>query len=190
MYCLPSTEYVTGGAVMALTTTLNALFIVGTKSLLVIVDDRLLPGWLGRLNARFGTPHILLTIIWIFSIVGVGSGLSLKTLASYAALGALMILIPVQIAAIRLPGLHPQRYRRAHFKLTGIWLWFCPLVGILMVVFFSVLILYDLKSPLKIGGFLVFAILGGLYYLLRKKYLGAFSPEREAPIKHETRWDD
>jgi APA family basic amino acid/polyamine antiporter len=154
--------FVTGGAVLALTTTLNALFIVGTKSLLIIVDDRLLPGWLGRLNPRYGTPHILLTLIWIFSIAGIGSGMSLKTLASYAALGALMILIPIQIAAIRLPGLHPQRYRRAKFKLTGIWLRFCPLVGILMGVFFSALILYDLKSPLKIGGFLVFAIFGGL----------------------------
>ncbi len=182
--------FVIGGAVLALTTTLNALFIVGTKSLLIIVDDRLLPGWLGRLNPRFGTPQILLTIIWIFSIAGIASGLSLKTLASYAALGALMILIPIQIAAIRLPGLHPQRYRRAKFKLTGIWLWFCPLVGILMVVFFSVLILYDLKSPLKIGGFLMFAILGVLYYLLRKKYLRSISPKVEEPIKNEARWDD
>ena len=182
--------FVTGGAVLALTTTLNALFIVGTKSLLIIVDDRLLPSWLGRLNPRFGTPQILLTIIWLFSMAGIGSGLSLKTLASYAALGALMILIPIQIAAIRLPSLHPERYRRAKFKLTGIWLWFCPLVGILMVAYFSVLILYDLKSPIKVGGFLAFAILGGLYYLGRKKYLRSISPELEEPVKHEMRWDD
>ena len=92
----------------------------------------------------------IFVIIWIFSIAGIGSGLSLKTLASYAALGALMILIPIQIAAIRLPKLHPERYQRAAFKLTGFWLWFCPSVGILMVVFFSILIIYDLKSPLKI----------------------------------------
>ena len=36
--------FVTGGAILALITTLNALFIVGTKSLLMIVQDRLLPG--------------------------------------------------------------------------------------------------------------------------------------------------
>ena len=182
--------FVTGGAVLALTTTLNALFIVGTKSLLIIVDDRLLPGWLGRLNPRFGTPHILLTIVWIFSVAGIASGLSLKTLASYAALGALMILIPVQVASIRLPRLHPERYQRAKFRLTGFWLWFCPLVGILMVVFFSCVILYDLKSPLKIGGFLVFTILGGLYYRLRKRYLRWISPELEDPVKNETAWNN
>lgn len=182
--------FVTGGAVLALTTTLNALFIVGTKSLLIIVEDRLLPDWLGRLNPRFGTPQILLTIIWIFSIAGIGSGLSLKTLASYAALGALMILIPIQIAAIRLPKLHPERYQRAAFKLTGFWLWFCPTVGILMVVFFSLLILFDLKSPLKIGGFFMFATLGGLYYHLRKKYLCSISGKMEDSIKNENTWDD
>ena len=68
--------FVSGGAVLALTTTLNALFIVATKSLLTIVQDKLLPEWLGRLNRRFGTPHILLTIVWIFSIAGIASGRS------------------------------------------------------------------------------------------------------------------
>ena len=163
--------FVTGGAVLALITSLNALFIIGTKSLLMIVQDRLLPGWLGRLNTRFGTPHALLTIVWILSITGIVAGFSLETLAGFAALGVLIILIPIQIASIRLPKLYPDQYNRSAFKLEGFWLWFCPLVGILMVVFFSVIILYDLKSPLKIGSFLIFIISGWAYYTLRKRYL-------------------
>ena len=181
--------FITGGAILALITTLNALFIVGTKSLLMIVEDRLLPGWFGRLNPRYGTPQILLTTIWIFSVTGIVLGLSLETLASYAALGALMILVPIQIASIRLPKLQPDRYRRSEFKLKGFWLWFCPMVGILMVVFFSFLILYDLNSPLKIGGFLVFIIFGGAYYLLRKRYLRSTGLKLEELSKNETNWD-
>jgi len=121
--------FVTGGAILALITTLNALFIVGTKSLLMIVQDKLLPGWFGRLNTRFGTPHILLTMIWICSVAGIVSGFSLETLASYATLGVLIIFIPIQIASIRLPKLYPDRYRKSGFKLKGFWLWFCPLDG-------------------------------------------------------------
>jgi len=181
--------FVTGGAILALVTTLNALFIVGTKSLLMIVEDRLLPGWLGRVNPRYGTPQILLTIIWLLSITGIVSGLSLETLASYAALGALMILVPVQIASMRLPKLHPDRYRRSEFKLKGFWLWFCPVVGILMVVFFSFLILYDLKSPLKVGGFLVVIIFGGAYYLHRKRYLRSIGLKLEDLRENATKWD-
>ena len=181
--------FVTGGAILALVTTLNALFIVGTKSLLMIVEDQLLPGVLGRVNPRYGTPYILLTIIWLFSITGIVSGLSLETLASYAALGALMILVPVQIASIRLPRLHPDRYRRSKFKLRGFWLWFCPMVGILMVVFFSFLILYDLKSPRKVGGFLAVIVAGGAYYLLRKRYLRSTGLKLEDLRENATQWD-
>lgn len=180
--------FVTGGAILALITTLNALFIVGTKSLLMIVQDRLLPGWFGRLHPRYGTPQILLTLIWIFSVSGIAAGLALETLASYAALGALMILVPIQIASIRLPKLHPDRYHRSDFKLKGFWLWFCPVVGILMVVFFSFLILYDLKSPLKVGGFAVFIIFGGAYYFLRKRYLRSTGLKLEDLGKNETDW--
>ena len=181
--------FVIGGAILALITTLNALFIVGTKSLLMIVQDRLLPEWLGRLNPRFGTPHILLTIIWILSVAGIVSGFSLETLASYATLGVLIIFIPIQIASIRLPKLYPDRYRRSEFKLKGFWLWFCPMVGTLMVVFFSIIILYDLKSPLKVGSFLVFLISGGVYYALRKRYLRSTGYKLENLNKNESTWD-
>jgi APA family basic amino acid/polyamine antiporter len=182
--------FVTGGAILALITTLNALFIVGTKSLLMIVQDRLLPEWLGRLNPRFGTPHILLTIIWILSVAGIVSGFSLETLASYATLGVLIIFIPIQVAALRLPTLYPDRYRQSDFKLKGFWLWACPLVGILMVVFFSIIILYDLRSPLKIGSFLVFILSGALYYGLRKRYLGSSGFKPGNLLKHESTWDN
>jgi len=182
--------FITGGALLALITTLNALFIVGTKSLLMIVQDKLLPAWLGRLHPRFGTPHVLLSIIWIFSVAGIASGFSLETLASYATLGVLIIFIPIQIASIRLPKLYPGRYRRSKFKLKGIWLWFCPLVGILMVLFFSIIILYDLKSPLKVGSFLAFIISGGAYYSLRKRYLRSTGVNLENLLKNESTRDN
>ncbi len=163
--------FVLGGAILALTTTLNALFIFGTKSLLVIVGDDILPKWMGRINARFGTPHILLTIIWIFSLAGILSGFSLETFASYAALGGMVIFIPVLLASIILPRRYPERYARSQFKLRGFWLWFCPIVGFVMILFFSVVIIADLKSWFRIFFFLLFILTGIVYYLLRKRYL-------------------
>jgi basic amino acid/polyamine antiporter, APA family len=163
--------FVLGGAVLALTTTLNGLFIVGTKSLLVIIKDGLLPGKLGTLNRRFGTAHVLFTIIWVLSIVGVVSGLSLETFASYAALGGILIFVPLFIAAMRFPKLYPEEYRRSHFKLRGVWLYLCPAVGFCLVLFFSLVILADLKSPVKIGLFICFALSGVAYYILRKRNL-------------------
>lgn len=159
------------GAIFAIMTTLNALFIIGTKSLLVVIDDQILPAWMGRVNKRFGTAHILLTIIWLFSLLGVTLGFELQTLASYAALGGMIIFVPVLVASIKLPTLYPEAYRQAGFRLTGIWLWVCPGVGFLMVAFFSLVILADLRSVLKIGFFLLFIISGVAYYELRRRSL-------------------
>ena len=163
--------FIAGGAVLALVTTLNALFLVGTKSLLIMVEDDLLPKFFGRLNNRFRTPHVLLTAIWVLSIAGMFSGLSLETFASYAALGGLIIFLPIQIASLRLPDLFPERYENSEFRLTGFWLWFCPIVGILMVLFFGLVIIVDLKSPLKIGWFSLFIVSGILFYYLRRAQL-------------------
>ena len=103
--------FVLAGAVLALLTTLHALFLVGTRALIVLVDDGLLPAALGRLHPRFRTPHRLLTAVWMLSMAGIASGLGLEILASYAALGGLIIFLPLQIAALRLPRLLPAEYR-------------------------------------------------------------------------------
>ena len=163
--------FLLGGAVLALTTTLNALFIIGTKSLLMIARDGLIPQQLGRINQRFGTPHVMLTVAWSLSVLGIVTGFSLETLASYAALGGIIIFLPVMIAAVRLPKLYPDRYRKSDFKLRGFWLWLCPLVGMMLMIVFSVIILVDLKSVWKIGWFAAFIASGAIYYQWRKRYL-------------------
>jgi APA family basic amino acid/polyamine antiporter len=163
--------FVSGGAILALMTTLNAIFIVGTKSLLAMISDNLLPRSLGRINSRFGTAHLLFLIIWALSLAGVFSGLPLETFASYAALGGLMIFFPVLLASTRLPRRYPELYRQSGFRLKGVFLWFCPAVGFAMILFFGAAILADLKSPLKIAFFVVFMLSGGLYYRLRKRFL-------------------
>jgi cytosine/uracil/thiamine/allantoin permease len=100
------------------------------------------------------------------------SGISLATLASYSALGALIIFLPLMIAAMRLPRLYPEEYRASEFRLKGVWLRLCPAVGIAMVAFFGLVILVELKSVFKIGGFLSFIASGTLYYLWNRRRRG------------------
>jgi APA family basic amino acid/polyamine antiporter len=171
-----SAFFVFGGAVLALLTTLNALFIVGTRALLMLAEDGLLPASAAVLHPRFGTPHRLLTLIWILSAAGILSGVSLQTLASYSALGAMIIFLPLMIAAIRLPKLYPGHYRRSAFKLKGLWFWLCPAVGILMVLFFGAVILVELGTLGKVSGFFGFIASGILYYAVRRRGLRGRAP--------------
>jgi APA family basic amino acid/polyamine antiporter len=172
-----SAFFVFGGAVLALTTTLNALFLVGTRALLRLAEDGLLPASLAVLHPRFGTPYRLLTLVWGLSAAGILLGLSLETLASYSALGAMIIFLPLMIAALRLPRLYPAHYRRSEFKLRGFWLWFCPAVGIAMVLFFGAVILVELDAAWKILGFSGFIASGIVIYALRRRTLRSAGPQ-------------
>ena len=181
--------FIIGGAILALTTTLNALFLYGTKSLMMIVNDRIFPEKIGKVNKRFGTPHNLLFLVWIFSVIGIISGFSLQTLASYAALGGLIIFFPVMLASMKFPSLYPEYYTKSGFKLKGFWRWFCPGVGILMVFFFGLILIVDLKTPLKIGCFILFVISGIGYYWMRKRYLKTLGIDLNDLMKKES-WNE
>ncbi len=170
----PSTGFaffIIGGAILAILTTLNALFIVGTKSLQVIIQDGILPAGMGKIHPRFGSAYLLLAIIWALSVAGVLSGFSLEAFASFAALGGMIIFVPVLVSSMMLPRCYPEQYRNSVFQLRGFWLYFCPAVGFIMVIFFSVVILAEMKSLLKIVLFFVFILSGILYYVLRKRWL-------------------
>lgn len=106
-------------------------------------------------------------------MIGIASGFSLETFASYSALGGTIIFIPVLLAALALPRMYPARYAASSFRLTGFWLYFCPVVGIAISLFFSVVILIDLKSAWKIALFLLFILSGIAYYVRRARFLRA-----------------
>jgi hypothetical protein len=62
-------------------------------------------------------------------------------------------------------------------------------VGMLMVVFFSIIILYELQSFFKIISFLAFIVSGLLYYLFRKRHLRAIGVRIEDLTKKGDQWD-
>ncbi len=94
--------FIIGGAILAIATTLNATFMWGTKSLMIVGKDGLLPGVLTRVNPRFGTPIYMLTLIWALSVIAVISGIPIKSFAIYASIGGLVIFVPVMIASVML----------------------------------------------------------------------------------------
>ncbi len=175
--------FILGGAVLALLTTLNALFMVGTRSLLMIVQDQMLPAWMGKLTLRKQVPWVLLTFIYVLSILGVVSGFSLNTFASYASLGGLVIFLPILLAAWKFPKHYPDKFRNSPFKITRFWLKVSIIIGLLMVFFFGIIILYDLKAVFKILFFLMFIATGYGAFLLRKRRLKKLGTPLSSIIK-------
>ena len=65
---------ITIGALMAITTSLNATMIVPSRVAIMLAEDRLAPRWLGKVSPRTGTPIIGLTITTIAALILLISG--------------------------------------------------------------------------------------------------------------------
>jgi len=147
MQGFPFYFFVLGGGFLAVITTLNATYLWGTKSLLVITEDGLLPRGLAAVNRRFGTPHWLLTLIFVLSALSLLlAGNRVETFAIFASLGGIVIFVPVMGAAFRLRGSFPEVYARSALKLRGPLYYLAPAAGLLLCLLAVVILLVDLAS--------------------------------------------
>lgn len=168
----PFTYFVIAGGVLAVVTTLNATYLWGTKSLIMITEDGLLPKGLARVNKRFGTPHWFLTIIFVGSAAALLiAGDRVETLAVFASIGGIIIFIPVMGAALRLKHVAPEIYARSRLKLKGGLYVAAPVVGLLLSVVIIVILLIDLSSHQNgmvfLAVFVIWTVAGAIYGWLR-----------------------
>ncbi len=167
-----------GGGFLAVVTTLNATYLWGTKSLLLIAGDGLLPRRLAAVNRRFGTPHWLLTAIAALSCVSLYlAGDRVETFAIFASLGGIIIFIPVMIAALRLRRRFPDVYQRSEVRLSGAWYWIAPIGGLVLCLLVVAILFVDLFSRdgawLYLGVFVGWTALGAGWAWLRRRHLAA-----------------
>jgi APA family basic amino acid/polyamine antiporter len=170
----PYLFFLLGGGFLAVVTTLNATYLWGTKSLLLVVEDGLLPRGLAAVNRRFGTPHWMLTFIFVISALSlVAAGSRVETFAIFASLGGIIIFIPVMGAAFRLRRRFPEVYARSGVRLRGVWYWLAPAGGLLLCLLAIAILLVDLSSRAQgwwfFAVFLVWLAGGALFAWLRRK---------------------
>jgi basic amino acid/polyamine antiporter, APA family len=168
----PFVYFVIAGGVLAVVTTLNATYLWGTKSLIMITEDGLLPKQLARVNKRFGTPHWLLTLIFVGSVAALLiAGDRVETLAVFASIGGIIIFIPVMAAALRLKHVAPEIYDRSRLKLKGGLYVAAPVIGLLLSVVIIAILLIDLSSHKNgmafLAVFVVWTIAGAVYAWFR-----------------------
>ena len=174
----PYLFFLLGGGFLAVVTTLNATYLWGTKSLLLVVEDGLLPRGLAAVNRRFGTPHWMLTFIFVISALSlVAAGSRVETFAIFASLGGIIIFIPVMGAAFRLRRRFPEVYARSGVRLRGAWYYLAPAGGLLLCLLAIAILLMDLSSRDRgwwfFGVFLAWLAGGALFAWLRRRKRGA-----------------
>lgn len=106
------------GAGFALATTLNATLAWVTKPVLQAVEDGWFPKFLGAVNAKYKTPHVLLTIFYIVGLVPIITGLSIGSIANAAMLIIQAFNVILSLALIRLPKVLPVEYEKSKVKVS------------------------------------------------------------------------
>ena len=101
--------FVTLGALMAIATSLNATMLVPSRLAVILADDGLVPGWIGAVSPRTGTPVAALTLTLAAAVVlVVGGQVSLALNIAVFALVGLYLLH--SFALLRLPARNPALF--------------------------------------------------------------------------------
>lgn len=108
--------FVTFGAIMAITTSMNSTMLVPSRLVIILARDRLAPAWLGSVNERTGTPVIGLTLTLGAAVLLLISGQ--VSLALTIAVFALVILYALHsLIFLLLPRKNLSLFRQITVKL-------------------------------------------------------------------------
>ncbi|MDR3353468.1 MAG: APC family permease [Synergistaceae bacterium] len=160
--------FIVGGAMFALTTTLNASLGWVTKPILQASVDGWLPKWLGSVNDRFKTPHVILTILYAESLLPIFFNFNISTLANMAVILNNILFALVCISAIRMETVIPELWDRSRFHVSHGQLVFWSVAGCLGTLAQNLLLIGVLTRAEFIGNAIV-TLIAVLYAVLRKK---------------------
>lgn len=172
--------FVVGGALFAIATSINAVFLIAPKYLLVLAEDGLVPSQVAAVNDRFGTPHVGLTAVYAVAVAAVLGPLPLGELGALLGFGGIALVLAVMVAAVRFVRDRPAAHDRVPFGVrpslvTGL------AVGAIAcnVVLFVVL---GAQSAGVLAIWLGLLAVGGGYYELRRRALGRTDRPLEARL--------
>lgn len=161
--------FVTGGALFAALTTINAVFLSGSRTLAVVARDKVIPEWFTRKN-KFGVPQNSVLFLTICPAIITACGVSIGTLLSAFSVLTILFGIILFIPVIRLPKRYPNSYKNSFLKLSQGVTWAFIILGTLVSIYqiFSLMAALDVPTWIALVSWLVFWY---TYFFIRKAYL-------------------
>lgn len=158
--------FIIGGAIVAVIATMNASLLWGTKSLLMAVQDGWFPRRLGDVNRR-GTPHFLITILFLVALIPILTGLNIGVIATAGAgFGQLIFLAPV-IGSFVMRYKFPERLAAAPFKINK-WVHLTLVVLGCVINCYLAYLLFKTLTPSILIVLGAWIVAGALWYALRR----------------------
>jgi len=151
------------GAIMAFLTTINACMMVPSRILYIFARDRVAPPILSRLNQRFSTPHISLTINLIISTFLIWTQTTEYLIA--IAMQSMVILYATECLALALlPYINKPLWQQVRYKIDKRLVFVGGISGSICLIVLYTFIPNPISIPL-----LIWITLGSLTYLFTKR---------------------
>jgi APA family basic amino acid/polyamine antiporter len=179
--------FIVGGAILACATTINMIFTIISRGLMVVSEEGLLPAFLGRVNRRFNTPHWGLTVTYLISTACLvilttpaAQVLSEDPVMLFGAmtnLGLIFSISVVCLAGARVPFKHDIVYKKSGLKISKNTVALVSWITVVLNSFIFVLLCLLVKKPAMI--FFIIIAFSSIYYAARIKILKL---KRKVPV--------
>jgi len=160
--------FVICGALLALSTTLNASFAWVTKPILQASVDGWLPRGLGRIHPKTKSPYLILTIFYVIGLLPIFFGLNIGLIADMTVLLNNILFVFICYSAAFMPKRIPELWEKSRFHCSGPKLQAAALIGAFSAVISVILLLTELGQR-EIIGTCVIAVLAIVYAYFRNK---------------------
>lgn len=154
------------GAMIALVTSLNALLGWITPPIVQACKDGWFPEAIAKTNKRFGTPHIILLIIYVLTAVIILSGLNIGNVANIGNFLSNVVMTIVILSLVKMPKVVPNEWKESAFHINDKLYVFLTLLGALMTIIFCYYLAIELTRPEIIGTF-IYLIIAAIYPKIR-----------------------
>jgi APA family basic amino acid/polyamine antiporter len=160
--------FVVGGPLMAIATTLNSSFTVFSRPFHQMTDDGWFPKGLSRTN-RFGSPYLILTIIYVIAIAPIISGFSIQMITANTVLIGRVADVVAVCAVITLPNRLPDAWENRYFRSMSKGLFYFFMGLSLAVMVLCIALSFNSMAPSNVVVTIVLVAVFLLYAILREK---------------------
>ncbi|MFH1874449.1 MAG: APC family permease [Pseudomonadota bacterium] len=167
---------VTIGALMAFLSTINACMMVPSRILFAFAEDNVAPRFLARVNKKYQTPHLSLTINFILAAILIWTK-SVSYLIGISMQSLIILYIAECFAMACLPFVNKSLWQQVPYQVNKYWI---SLGGILAIIIL-VLLYIHIPNPIPIP-MVIWIALGTGFYLFeryRSQLTAYLKPQRE-----------
>lgn len=163
-------------AILAAATSINALLLAYSRDVLALARAGMFPRVFAGISPTHGEPVGGVVLLTTMAVVAAAIGASILQYVIIVVMAVMLLQILLAVAAIRIPTVMPEEYKRSRFKINNGPLKLCAvalIVGSTMFLFIG--ILEDSGAALMA---LVYVAVGVVYYQLGPARKGKVSVER------------